>query len=152
SSLKKCRETMEIILPGEIQQNAEYLRSLSPEDTKTLIRKFKQQQAPLVVYAGVLGERDFNNDEEDVLIFSVILAWYCISQKKPEMRMVTIAELERAEKEVETKVSEVENSSESMLHAEALEIVAKQSQPHLFGFLIETIMESENVREDTKGL
>jgi hypothetical protein len=143
---------MEIILPEEIEQSAEYIQSLSPEETKKFIRNFKQKQSPLLVYTAALGERDFNSEEEDVLIFAVLVAWHCISQKVPEMRMVTIEQIEFAEAESEAKLSEWEKAPDDSQVTEAMQMLSEQSQPTLFGFLLQTIMESDNVREDTKGL
>jgi hypothetical protein len=143
---------MEIILPEEIDESAEYIQSLSPEESKNLIRTFKKKQSPLLVYTAALGERDFNNEEEDVFIFAVLLAWYCISQKVPDMRMVTIEQLESAEAESEAKLSEWEKAPDDSQVMEAMQMLSEQSQPTLFGFLLQTIMQSDHVREDAKGL
>jgi len=99
-----------------------------------------------------LGERDFNNEEEDVLIFAVLVAWRCISQKVPDIPMVTIEQLEFAEAESEAKLSAWEKAPDDSQITEAMQMLSEQSQPTLFGFLLQTIMESDNVREDTKGL
>lgn len=143
---------MELILPEEIQQSADYLRALSSEETKKLIRRFKKKQSPLLVYTAALAERDFNDEEEDVFIFAVLLAWHCTSQKAPEMRMVTVQELESAETESEENLAGLENEPEDLQQLEAMQIIEDQSQPNLFGFLLEAIMASENVRDDAKGL
>jgi len=143
---------MNVISVEEIQETADRISNFSLEETKLMMRRFKVKQKYLLIYTAATAERDFNDEEEDIFIFLCMTFWRLLSERIPGMRMVSREDLEEMEERNTKELEKWGAYEESAQFVSADAMLRQLEQPHMFGYALDMITESENVRDDFRGL
>ena len=137
---------MKQITKEEINATLESFESFTEADIQKFMRTFQKKQEPLLVYIAAVVEReDLNEEEYDLLITMVLLAWHLMRLKFPKIKRLSMKQLERLD---DLLYDGLANDP-----AATLQQVQNYAQPFLHEAVLTSVMEAEEpVREDRKGI
>lgn len=145
---------MERISARDVVRTWEKMSNLSPTNIPALIEEFSDQQPLILAYLLAVGEREFNQDEKELLLYLGTTVWQMMSRTETAPVQITEETLETIESSNLQMLEYLEGESDEDFIATVETIYSNYNQPDVLRHIVETLMEDEDdfVREDRKGM
>lgn len=146
-------DSMTPIPSQTVDQVADWLFQLEDEqEIIELIDQLAAEQALILAYLLAMGEGDFDQDEKEILLFYGAGIWKMMSHSSTPLPTVSEDTLEKIEGNNMAMLEYLAVESDEGFLSFSKQLLADYSQPAILGFVIESVMEDEAIRDENKGM
>jgi hypothetical protein len=133
---------------------------LPEEALEELIDQASEEQPFMLAYLMSAGETEFNESEQELLLYVGVVAWQIMREENVPIRSISEEDLEAAEETNRQLVEYLEGESEYELLDTVETVIANYNQGPLLRLVIESVMDEEEgayddlepVRDEMKGM
>ncbi|MEL6672740.1 MAG: hypothetical protein AAFR61_11135 [Bacteroidota bacterium] len=144
---------MSKLSPEQVDTSLRQLEALESEaEMDGLLDEFGEHQAFLLALLMEYGEEDFNEDEQEIVLFHGIALWRCLKDGGLIQRAVTEEDLQKVEAESLHIIEETEREGLEHFLNFFQEIVPDHPQPELMKYILEEISTEEAEWIRTKNI
>lgn len=146
---------MNTISAETVAQTQAWLNQIEDEAVmEDMIDQLAEAQPFLFSYLVAMGEGDFNEDEQELLLYLGIAIWQMMLRGEAPLKQVSEDHLDRLEQTNMQMLEYLSGESESEFLQVAHSLMDNYSQPALLRFVMEEVFEEEEdlVRPKNQGI
>ena len=151
---RKCVH-MNTISAEAVEQTRDWLDGLEDEaQMEGLVEAIAEEQPFLFTYLLAMGEGDFNEDEQEVLLYLGVAVWQMMKRSGATLEQVSESHLDRLEQQNMQLLEDLSSDSETGFLQVARNLTVDHEQPELLSFVVEAVFEEEAelVRPHNQGI
>ncbi|MEL6592307.1 MAG: hypothetical protein AAFP02_04775 [Bacteroidota bacterium] len=146
---------MQQISLDQVDATYDWISSMEDEtEIEGLVIAFSEAQPILFAYVMTMGEVDFDQDENELLLFLGLVIWQTYLRSGRKLVAVEEAQIEAVQAENASMLEYLADENESGFEQVARNLMQEGAHPQLLAFLVEIIFEDEEdiIRPHNQGI
>ncbi|MEA3445241.1 MAG: hypothetical protein U9R19_11015 [Bacteroidota bacterium] len=139
---------MRTVTAEEIELYLDELDEMPEEKSEDLVNELSEKQGFIMAYLLAVEHDSFDEYERDGFFYLGLSLWYIMQNLNPEIHVITEEEIEASEHNNFKMLDVMSDETEAGMTKIIELIVENYSQPNLFGYIVEALMEIDEDDEE----